>query len=54
MKATPGSHLCAAQASRTSKESFLSSSRLLRWIYADELAGATFVFKLNHAVDQSE
>jgi hypothetical protein len=41
----------AAQASQTFTESFLSSS-LLQWINADELAGATFVFKLDDAIDQ--
>src|SRR5215211_3442750 len=53
-KATPGAHRCAAQASRTSKVTFLSSSSLLQWIDADKLTGATFVFKLHHAVDQSK
>jgi hypothetical protein len=32
-------------------KTFLSSS-LLRWINADEFSGATFVFKLNDAIDQ--
>ena len=43
----------AAQASQTLTVTFLSSS-LLQRINADELAGATFVFKLDDAVDQGK
>src|SRR5688500_19358670 len=43
----------AAQASRTCKVTFLSSS-LLQWINADELTGTAFVFKLHNAINQSE
>ena len=43
----------AAQASQTFTESFLSSS-LLQWVNADELAGASLVFKLDDSIDQSE
>jgi hypothetical protein len=43
----------AAQASQTFTKSLLSSS-LLHWINADEFSGATFVFKLNDAIDQCE